>query len=144
MEVNNSPLFPKLQTLSWRTGWDFVPFISSFLSPSLLSVTIYFVKNKFNVLRLPTLYNIASECCRLEEIHLFGLTRDQGVDDAISDLLLKSANAIRVLKLYPGIEGRATYVAIQPPNLREPGTEFTALLPIPPPSVFPALHSLNL
>ena len=112
MEVNNSPLFPKLQTLSWRTGWDFVPFISSFLSPSLLSVTIYFVNNKFNVLQVPTLCNLASECCRLEEIYLFGLTLDREADDAISDLLLKSANAIHILKLYPCIEGRATYVAI--------------------------------
>jgi hypothetical protein len=144
MEANNSPLFPKLRTLSWRTGWDFVPFISSFLSPSLLSVTIYFVDDKFNVLRVPALYNLASECRHLEEIHLFGLTLDRGVDDAMSDLLMKSANTIRVLKLYPGIEGRATYVAMQLPNLRELGTEFTALLPILPPSVFPALQSLNL
>lgn len=144
MEANNSPLFPKLRTLSWRTGWDFVPFISSFLSPNLSSVTIYFVDDNFNVLRVPALYNLANECRHLEEIHLFGLTLDRGVDDAMSELLLKSANTIRVLKLYPGIQGRATYVAMQLPNLRELGTEFTALLPTLPPSVFPALQSLNL
>ena len=144
MEANNSPLFPKLRALSWRTGWDFVPFISSFLSPSLSSVTIYFVDDNFNVLRVPALYNLASECRHLEEIHLFGLTLDRGVDDAMSDLLLKSANTIRVLKLYPGIQGRATYVAMQLPNLRELGTEFAALPSTLPPSIFPVLQSLNL
>ena len=144
MEANNFPLFPKLRTLSWRTGWDFVPFISSFLSPSLSSVTIYFVDDKFNVLRVPALYNLANECRHLEEIHLFGLTLDRGVDDAMSDLLLKSANTIRVLKLYPGVQGKATYVAMQLPNLRELGTEFTVLPSALPPSMFPALQSLNL
>jgi len=144
MEANNSPLFPKLRILSWRTGWEFIPFISSFLSPSLSSVTIYFVDDNFNVLRVPALYNLASECRHLEEIHLFGLTLDRGVDDAMSDLLLKSANTIRVLKLYPGIQGRATYVAMQLPNLRELGTEFTALPSTLPPFIFPALQSLNL
>jgi hypothetical protein len=144
MEANNSPLFPKLRTLSWRTGWDFVPFISSFLSHSLSSVTIYFADENFNVLRVPMLYNLASECRRLEEIHLFGLTADRGVDDAMSDLLIRSANTIRVLKLYPGIQERATYVAMQLPNLRELGTEFTALPSVLPPSIFPALQSLNL
>ena len=144
MEANNSPLFPKLRTMSWRTGWDFVPFISSFLSPSLSFVTIYFTDDNFNVLRVPALYNLANECRHLEEIHLFGLTPDRGVDDAMSDLLLKSANTIRVLKLYPGIQGRATYVAMQLPNLRELGTEFTALPSILPSFIFPALQSLNL
>ena len=144
MEANNSPLFPKLRTLSWRTGWDFVPFISSFLSPSLSSVTIYFIDDSFNVLRVPALYNLANECRHLEEIHLFGLTSDRGVDDAMSDLLMKSANTIRVLKLYPGIQGRATYVMMQLPNLQELGTEFTALPSVLPSVIFPALQSLNL
>lgn len=144
MEANNSPLFPKLRTLSWRTGWDFVPFISSFLSPSLSSVTIYFADENFNVLRVPALYNLANECRHLEEIHLFGLTLDRGVDDAMSDLLLKSPNTIRVLKLYPSVQEKATYVAMQLPNLRELGTEFAALPSVLPPSIFPALESLNL
>ena len=144
MEANNSPLFPKLRTLSWRAGWDFVPFISSFLSPTLLSVTIYFVDDNFNVLRVPALYNLANECRHLEEIHLFGLTLDRGVDDAAAHLLLESGKTIRVLKLYPGIREKVTYVAMQLPNLRELGTEFTALPPDLPPTMFLELQSLNL
>lgn len=144
MEANNSRLFPNLQTLSWRTGWDFVPFISSFLSPSLSSVTIYFTDDSFNVLRVPALYNLANECRHLEEIHLFGLTLDRGVDDAMSHLLLESGNTIRVLKLYPSIQGKVTYVAMQLPNLQELGTEFTVLPPELPSFMFPALQSLNL
>lgn len=62
----------------------------------------------------------------------------------MSDLLMKSANTIRVLKLYPGIQGRATYVMMQLPNLQELGTEFTALPSVLPSVIFPALQSLNL
>lgn len=47
------------------------------------------------------LYNLANECCHLKVTHLSGLTLDWAVDDTMSELLLKSPNAIRISKLYP-------------------------------------------
>ena len=118
----NKPFFPNLKTLElWRVAEEFIPFITSFLSPRTTVVSIRFEAFGFcEVAIASTIASFPTLCPNLQDVTLHFLPGDPMITTAVSGILLSDIrNALRCFRVDSLLTEEAREVVYKLSDLRE-------------------------
>ncbi|KAF9650915.1 hypothetical protein BDM02DRAFT_3127417 [Thelephora ganbajun] len=134
-------LLPNLQSLEWYSAPDTFIYINLFRSPRLTSLNVRVIPNTPNL--VPILGSLPIET--LEELRFLDLSGDRAVQDAISNLVLRTTATLRSIEVSSDLSDAAIRHVIRLPNLSDASVTF-ANLDRPAASrdaIFPSLRTLE-
>jgi len=134
-------LLPILQSLEWYSTADTFAYINLFQSPKLTSLYVRVIPNIPNV--VPILASLRVET--LEEVRFLDSSGDRAVQDAISNLVLRTTATLRSIEVPSDLSDAAIHHVTRLPNLSDASLGFVNLdrLTATPESSFPPLRTLE-
>ena len=130
----NEPLLPNLKTLDlWGIKESFVPFIPSFLSPRIASISLGFdVPWVPKSVIAPVIANLPTLCPNLRDISLPALPRAPVITAAVSDMVSSTnRNALRDFHVDSPLTEEAIEIIYKSQNLRRLTVVIEKGTPIP-------------
>jgi len=139
--IKPAHLLPTLQSLEWYSGTDTFIYINLFRSPRLTSLNVWVVPDIPNV--VPILASLPVQT--LEEMRFLDLSGDRAVQDAISDLVLRTTTALRSIEVSSDLSDAAIRHVTRLPNLSDASVRFANLeqWETSLDTTFPALRTLE-
>lgn len=134
-------LLPNLQSLEWYSAADTFVYINLFLSPRLTSLNVHVVQDVPNV--GPILASLPVKT--LEELRFQDNSGDRAVQDAISELVLRTTAALRSIVVSSDLSDAAILHVAKLPNLSDASVSFANWDQLSASSdpTFPALRTLE-
>jgi len=113
--IKPSHLLPNLQSLEWYSTTDTFPHIDLFQSPQLTSLKVRVIANIPNVVPILALLRVET----LEEVRFLDLSGDRDVQDAISNLVLRTTATLRSIEVSSDLSDAAIRHITRLPNLSD-------------------------
>lgn len=140
--IKPARLLPNLKSLEWYSATDTFVYINLFWSPQLTSLNVRVIPDIPNVIHVLTSLPVET----LEELRFLDLSGDRTVQDAISNLVLRTTATLRSIEVSESdLSDAAIRHVIRLPNLSDASVRFanldrrTASLD----ASFPALRTLE-
>ena len=139
--IKPSHLLPNLQSLEWYSGTDTFTYINLFRSPRLSSLKVRVISH------IPDAVNILASLPveTLEEMRFLDLSEDRAIQDAISNLVLRTTPSLRSIEVSSDLSDAAIRHVIRLPNLSDASIRFASLdlRAASPDASFPSLRTLE-
>ena len=148
MESQRGGFWPRVCSLDCHIDWDIVPFISSFLTPTIADLCLSF-PHKSNLLLQPTLSLISHTCRQLRSLEIDVDTSGSPSGGEIGRLVSASRSTLRSINIQPSTPPEAFPAIFNLPLLRSLELEdpqFSDLVPsemLSPPEDVSLIHSCD-
>ena len=139
--IGPAHLLPNLQSLEWYSTADTFAYINLFQSPQLTSLYVRVIPNIPNV--VPILASLRVET--LEEVRFLDSSGDRAVQDAISNLVLRTTATLRSIEVPSDLSDAAIHHVTRLPNLSDASLGSVNLdrLTATPETSFPPLRTVE-
>lgn len=139
--IKTNYLLPNLRSLEWYSSTDTFAYISLFLPPQLTSLYVRVIPDIPNAGRVLASLPVKA----LEELRFLDLSEDRAVQDAISQLVLKTTATLRSIEVSSDLSDAAIRHVTRLPNLSDARVSFENLGPLSasPDATFPSLRTLE-
>ena len=134
--------WPRLCSLKCNTGWEIVPFLSSFLNPAITDIYLVLPRNNSRLLP-PTLSLLAHTCHQLQSLTVDADTSDPLSASEMGRLISASRRTLRRLVIRPSTPPDIFPVILDLPQLQDLTLQEPCLPNQIPPGVLPRLRAIE-
>jgi len=134
--------WPRLCSLRCNIGWDIVPFLSSFLNPTITTLELTLPRQRDQLLQ-PTLSLLAHTCRRLQSLMVDAETSDPPSGSEIGHLISASRHTLRHIEIRSFTPPDIFPVIFDLPRLQDLTLQNPQLPNRIPPNVLPRFRTIN-
>jgi hypothetical protein len=142
MESQRGEFWPRLRRLECNIGWDFVPFISSFLTPTITTLDIT-LPSESNLLLQPTLSLLTRTCRQLQSLAMEVDASDPLSVGEMVHLISASRYTLRRIEIRSFTPPDIFPVIFSLPGLQDLTLHEPRLPNQIPPKILPCLQAIN-
>jgi hypothetical protein len=142
MESQRGGFWPRLRGLEYDSGWDFVPFISSFLTPTITTLDLT-LPSESNRLLQPTLSLLTHTCHQLQSLAMDVDASDPLSAGEMAHLISASRYTLRRIDIIPFTPPEIFPVIFNLPRLQVLNLQEPRLPNQIPPEILPHLEAID-